>query len=229
MKSQPHVGHYCLNRESLFVDTGIVYEFYCDKESTQAHRHNSAFLHEHHEPELSTIRKNIETAVEEVILIAAKMLRERIPDIVRASKDERAHRKLSEITITGGEVCPSVSSSSSSSSSLNIHTFSLADSQSSHVLPEIQRPPASASQLPIDIQSYSNSVTLADGLGVLTQQSGQLEPARSMLEGISPMNLSTTNNSNLRTELDFLNEVDWESLDESFINFDWQNLSDAAY
>jgi len=222
-----HVGHYCLNGQCLLVDTGIVYEFYRDKESTQANQHNGTFSHEHRELELSTIRKNIETAVEEVIFIAAKMLRERIPDIMRASEDEHAQRKLSETTITGGEVYPSASSSSCSSPGLNVHTFPLADSQSSLVLPEIQRPPASASQLPIDIQSRSNSVSFADGLGAFEQQSGQLGSTRSMLERTPPLNLPTPNHSDLGIELDFLKEVDWESLDESFINFDWQNLSDA--
>jgi hypothetical protein len=115
-----------------------------------------------------------------VLLIAAEMLRERIPGIVRASQEEIA-RQLSKPSAAESEECPL---GGSLSSSLIARTFS-----------------------PVDNQS---------GLLLLENQTRRpTESTHSPNRGAS--------NSNLDGGLDFLNDVDWECWDESFINFDWWN------
>ncbi|OCK76479.1 hypothetical protein K432DRAFT_446001 [Lepidopterella palustris CBS 459.81] len=197
------------------------YDFTSNKDSLRTSANVSMLSAEQQQTQLSAIRKNIETAVEEVLLIAAEMLRERIPDIVRASQEEIA-RQLSKPSAAESEEYPL---GGSLSSSLISHTFSPVDNQSSLKLLENQaRRPMESTQLSVNVQSKLNSDSFTNSQSAITQPSEPFGLARSLLESThSPKR--RTSNSNLDAGLDFLNDVDWECWDESFINFDWSNLA----
>jgi len=176
---------------------------------------------EQHQTQLSAIRKNIETAVEEVLLVAAEMLRERIPVIVRATQEEIA-RQLSKPSAAESEEYPS---GGSLSSSLIARTFSPVENQSSLLLLENQaRRPTESTQLSINIQSELNSDSFTNRQSAITQPSGPLDSAKSLLESTHSPKRGASN-FNLGAGLDFWNDVDWDCWDESFINFDWSNLA----
>jgi hypothetical protein len=176
---------------------------------------------EQYRAEFSAIRKNIETAVEEVILIAAKKLQERIPDIIRTSKEEIA-RQLSKPTVAEGEEYPS---SDSSTSSFVTRTLSPMDNQSSVLLLASQeRGSIEGTQPSIGIQSQMGPESFTNGQSALRQRSRSLDPLKLLLEGTDSLKPVATGNPNLDAGLGILNDVDWERLDESLINLDWSNL-----
>jgi hypothetical protein len=161
-----------------------------------------------------------------VILIAAKELRERIPDIIRISQEETA-RQLSKPTAAEGEEYPS---GDSSTSNFAARTLSPVDNQSSVLLLASQaRGSTEGTQPPIGIQSQLNPGSFTNGQSAIRQQSQPLDTSKLLLESTDSLKPVATTNSDLDAGLGILNGVDWECLDEYFINLDWSNLPDVGF
>src|SRR5262249_11567339 len=148
---------------------------------------------EQYAADFSTIRKNIEIAVEEVILIAAKELQERIPDIIRTSREEIA-RQLSKPTVAEDEEYPSAYSSTSS---FAVHTLSPVDNQSSVLLLASQeRGSMEGTQPPIGIQSQSDPESFSNGGSAMRQESRPLDTLKLLLENTDSLKQVASGNSN---------------------------------
>ena len=161
-----------------------------------------------------------------MILIAAEKLRERIPDIIRTSQEEIA-RQLSKPTAAKGEEYPS---GDSSTSSFTTHSLSPVDNQSSLLLPANQaRRPTEGTQPPIGVQRQLDPDSFTNGQSAIRQQSRSLDASKWVLESTDSPRPVATGNSNLDAGRGILNDVDFECLDESFVNFDWSNLIDFGF
>ena len=77
----------------------------------------------------------------------------------------------------------------------------------------------------IGIQSQMSPESFTNGQSAISQQSRSWDPLKLLLESTDSLKPVAAGNSNLDAGLGILNDVDWERLDESLINWDWSNLT----
>ena len=104
------------------------------------------------------------------------------------------------------------------------------DNQSSLLLPANQaRRPTEGTQPPIGVQRQLDPDSFTNGQSAIRQRSRSLDASKLVLESTDSPRPVTTGNSNLDAGRGILNDVDFECLDESFVNFDWSNLIDFGF